>query len=127
MDFWLKIKTGFKENKKYFISFLSFILIIFLGVLGKSFFFYKEYFAYLVFFLLGLIIIFNLILIKNSKFGLFLKDAIEEDKKLTKQTKEENEKHFKFVDFVIKIISFLIIVGAFIYAYNFVDFKDQIF
>jgi len=111
----------FVDNEKYFISILSFIIIIFLGVLGKSFFFYKNVFWYIFILFLALVILFIYFLNKNKNFQEFYREAVEENIILNKEIKE-NKKDYFHIDKIIKIVSVLIIIGFIIY-FVYVDYE----
>jgi len=121
MNLWKKIENMFVDNEKYFISILSFIIIIFLGVLGKSFFFYKNVFWYIFILFLALVILFIYFLNKNKNFQEFYREAVEENIILNKEIKE-NKKDYFHIDKIIKIVSVLIIIGFIIY-FVYVDYE----
>ena len=121
MNLWKKIENMFVDNEKYFISILSFIIIIFLGVLGKSFFFYKNVFWYIFILFLALVILFIYFLNKNKNFQEFYREAVEENIILNKEIKE-NKKDYFHIDKIIKIVSVLIII-VFIIYFVYVDYE----
>jgi Ca2+/Na+ antiporter len=108
-------KNFFLKNRSYFISMLSFVYIILLGVLAKIFFIYREYFWYILALYLFLFLLLIYFLSKNKKLKEYYKEALNDDKIMRDELKEKKKKNGDKLDYFIKIISILIIIVFILY------------